>query len=66
MGSGIGYDDVQLLAATLITPGAQFWTRDKRLAATAVRLGIAFDPPSLRERRRDPAYPRRSELGAVL
>lgn len=44
MGSGIGYVDVQLIAATLITPGAQFWTRDKRLAATAVRLGIAFEP----------------------
>lgn len=36
--------DVQLLAATLITSDAQLWTRDKRLAATAVRLGIAFDP----------------------
>lgn len=41
MGRGIGYVDAQLLAGTLLTPGARLWTRDKRLAATAVQLGIA-------------------------
>lgn len=39
-GLGIGYVDVQLLAATLLTPDATLWTRDKRLAAVAQRLGI--------------------------
>ena len=40
-GQGIGYVDAQLLAATLLTSGARFWTRDKRLAATATKLHIA-------------------------
>ena len=39
-GLGIGYVDAQLIAATRLTPGATLWTRDKRLAATAERLGI--------------------------
>lgn len=38
-GSGIGYVDVQLLAATMLTTGATLWTRDRRLAAVASRLG---------------------------
>ena len=41
MGIGIGYIDVHLLAATLLTHGATLWTRDKRLAAAATRLGVA-------------------------
>jgi predicted nucleic acid-binding protein len=40
-GRGIGYVDAHLLAATLLTPGASLWTRDKRLAATAAHLRIA-------------------------
>lgn len=40
MGQGIGYVDVQLLAATALTGDARLWTRDKRLADTATRLGI--------------------------
>lgn len=43
-GQGIGYVDAQLLAASLLTSGARFWTRDKRLAATAGKLRIARDP----------------------
>ena len=39
-GLGIGYVDAQLIAAARLTPGATLWTRDKRLAATAERLGI--------------------------
>ena len=39
-GLGIGYVDAQLLAATLLTPDARLWTRDKRLATIAVRLGL--------------------------
>jgi predicted nucleic acid-binding protein len=40
-GLGIGYVDSHLLASTLLTPGASFWTYDKRLAAVAPRLGLA-------------------------
>ncbi|HEY2834229.1 MAG TPA: hypothetical protein VGJ14_17525 [Sporichthyaceae bacterium] len=40
-GRGLGYVDAQLLAATLITPGARLWSRDRRLAAAARDLDIA-------------------------
>jgi predicted nucleic acid-binding protein len=40
-GSGIGYVDAHLLASTLVTRGSSLWTRDKRLNAVAMRLGIA-------------------------
>jgi len=40
-GLGIGYVDAHLLAATLLTTGADLWTRDKRLAAVTDQLGIA-------------------------
>jgi predicted nucleic acid-binding protein len=43
-GRGIGYVDAQLLASTVLTAGAQLWTRDKRLAATASALGLAAPP----------------------
>lgn len=43
-GAGIGYVDAQLLAATRITPGSALWTRDKRLADVAARLGLAHRP----------------------
>ena len=39
--SGIGYVDAHLLAATRLTLGAAFMTRDKRLHAAAARLGVA-------------------------
>ena len=42
-GLGIGYVDAHLLAATMLTTGARLWTRDKRLAAVAVRLGLAAE-----------------------
>lgn len=41
-GSGIGYVDAQLLAAGRLTP-ASLWTHDRRLAAAASLLGVAFD-----------------------
>lgn len=41
MGRGMGYIDIQLLAAALITPLARLWTLDKRLAAAAKELEIA-------------------------
>lgn len=43
-GTGIGYVDTQLLAATRLSPDAMLWTRDRRLAATAKRLGNLFEP----------------------
>ena len=39
-GAGIGYVDAQLLAATLLTPDARLWTRDRRLAQVSIRLGV--------------------------
>lgn len=45
-GRGIGYVDAHLLAAGRLTPGAQLWTRDKRLTSAAADLGISFTPPS--------------------
>jgi predicted nucleic acid-binding protein len=43
-GSGIGYVDAHLLAAARLTPEATIWTRDRRLAAVAGRLGLAARP----------------------
>lgn len=40
--TGIGYTDVHLLASALLTPGGLLWTRDKRLHAQALRLGVAY------------------------
>lgn len=40
-GSGLQLVDAHLLASVLISPGASLWTRDRRLEATAQRLGIA-------------------------
>jgi len=42
-GTGIGWVDAQLLASVKLTPGARAWTKDKRLAKQAERLGHAFD-----------------------
>jgi predicted nucleic acid-binding protein len=39
-GLGIGYVDAHLLAGTALTVGAQLWTRDRRLSAAAVRVGV--------------------------
>ena len=40
-GIGIGFIDAHLLASVRLTPGARLWTRDRRLAAAAERLGLA-------------------------
>lgn len=39
-GAGIGYVDAQLLASAKLAGGVPVWTRDKRLARAAARLGI--------------------------
>lgn len=41
-GKGCGFVDLSLLASTLLTPGTQLWTRDKRLDALALNLNIQF------------------------
>ena len=42
-GRGIGWIDVHLLASARLADGARLWTRDKRLRAAAVDLGLAGD-----------------------
>ena len=42
MGRGIGYVDVHLLASVALDAAATFWTRDRRLVAVAVQLGLAY------------------------
>lgn len=43
-GRGLGYVDLHLLAATLLGDGTRLWTADKRLAATAGRLSVRYEP----------------------
>lgn len=43
-GLGCGLVDMALLSSTLITPGTELWTLDKRLAELAVRFGVAHRP----------------------
>ncbi len=46
--AGCGAIDVALLASVLLTPGAGLWTIDKKLAALATRLHVAFDADRVR------------------
>ena len=43
-GSGIGYVDAHLLAATRLTAGTVLWTRDQRLRDFAQRLRLVAPP----------------------
>ena len=45
MGRGMGYVDVHLLASAVLAGDVVLWTRDKRLAAIAQELGIAWVEP---------------------
>lgn len=42
MGRGIGYVDIHLLASVALAGTAQLWARDKRLAAVAADLELAY------------------------
>ena len=42
MGRGLGYIDVHLLASVALAGTARLWTRDKRLAAVAAELKLAY------------------------
>lgn len=44
VGTGIGYVDAHLLAASALTPPARLWSGDRRLAAAAGRLGLGVQP----------------------
>jgi len=41
-GCGIGYVDAHLLAAACLSGDALLWTFDKKLAAAAIQLGLAY------------------------
>jgi len=43
-GLGCGLVDMLLLASTLMTPGIELWTLDKRLDALAERFNVAYRP----------------------
>jgi predicted nucleic acid-binding protein len=45
MGRGLGYVDAHLLAATILTPDARLWTRDRNLAGIARSLGLEAELP---------------------
>ena len=45
-GTGIGYSDAHLLASARLSPDGYLWTRDNRLHAQAVRLGVAYEGAS--------------------
>lgn len=47
MGRGVGYIDVHLLASAALAGVGRLWTRDKRLAAVAAELELAFDEGEL-------------------
>lgn len=49
-GTGIGYVDAQLLAASRLTPDTRLWSTDKRLVAVAKRLGLSFRPSARHDR----------------
>jgi hypothetical protein len=43
MGRGIGFIDVHLLASAALAAPARLWTRDRRLAAVATELNLAYE-----------------------
>ena len=44
-GSGLGFVDVAIMVSCRLTPDCRLWTRDRRLARVARRLGIALFEP---------------------
>jgi predicted nucleic acid-binding protein len=45
-GRGLGYIDVHLLVASVLHGDVQLWTRDRKLGAVAVELGVAHPAAS--------------------
>jgi predicted nucleic acid-binding protein len=46
-GTGIGYVDAHLLTSAKLTSDATIWSRDRRLALAASRLGLASSLPGV-------------------
>ena len=46
-GQGCGLIDMLLLASTILTPGIELWTLDKRLATLAEQFGVVHQPAQL-------------------
>jgi predicted nucleic acid-binding protein len=44
-GLGVGFVDAHLLASVRLTKNAKLWTRDRRLAAVAARMLLAWRMP---------------------
>ncbi|BAO91378.1 type II toxin-antitoxin system VapC family toxin [Caballeronia cordobensis] len=44
-GLGCGLVDLMLLGSVLMTPGARFWTLDRRLMNVSARFGVEHRPP---------------------
>jgi predicted nucleic acid-binding protein len=42
-GRGIQWNDLQILTAVKLHPGAKLWTRDKRLKVIAEEFGVSFE-----------------------
>ena len=42
MGTGLSYIDAHLLTASVLEDDTRLWTRDRRMLAVAVELGIAY------------------------
>jgi predicted nucleic acid-binding protein len=42
-GTGVGFVDAHLVATCLLTRGTYLWTRDRKLAAVADRLGVSAE-----------------------
>ncbi len=45
MGRGMGFVDLQLLAAACMEPGLTLWTKDRRLHEAAEELGVGVSRP---------------------
>ena len=43
--TGLGFVDIHLLASCRLTPGTRLWSRNKRLALHADRLGVGWPEP---------------------
>jgi predicted nucleic acid-binding protein len=43
-GTGVGYVDAHLLASARLVSNGKLWTRDRRLAAQAERMGVCYVP----------------------
>ena len=46
MGRGIGYIDINLLAAAALAGPVRLWTSDRRLLNAATEIGLEYTPPS--------------------